>query len=62
MVTVGVFDASDYDERVGIRNPQLIELKNRYPLNLLNGQYPIFVKRPGVPETKQRSMLVQIPD
>lgn len=62
MVTVGVFDASDYDERVGIRNPQLIELKNRYPLNLLNGQYPIIVKRPGVPETKQRSMLVQIPD
>ncbi len=62
MVTIGVFGPQDYHETRGIRNPQLIALKNRYPLNLLNGQYPIIVKRPGMPDVKQRSMLVKVPE
>ena len=62
MVTLGVFGPRDYDDARGIQNPQLIALRDRYPLNLLNGQFPIIVSHPGAPKNKQRSMLVRIPE
>lgn len=62
MVTIGVFGRKDYDEQAGPKNPHLFTLIEEYPLNLMNGQYPIIVKRPGQSEREQRSMLVRIPD
>jgi hypothetical protein len=62
MVTIGVFGPQDYDDARGIQNPQLLSLKDRYPLNLLNGQFPILVSHSGGRQNKQRSMLVRIPE
>lgn len=62
MVTIGVFGRDDYDEQLGPRTPVLHALKEKYPLNLLNGQYPIIEKRPGVEDRRQSSLLVRIPD
>jgi len=62
MVTVGVFGPDDYDETLGIRSPALAALRDKYPLNLLNGQFPIIVRREGGRESEQRSLLVRIPE
>lgn len=62
MVTVGVFGRDDYDEQGGIKNPAIHELIKRYPLNLLNGQYPIVERRRGQEPREQRSLLVRIPE
>lgn len=61
MVTVGVFGDRDIDDQRAYVSPALRILRERYPLNLLNGQYPIIEKRPGQPDVKQPSTLVNIP-
>jgi hypothetical protein len=61
MVTVGVFGDTDFDRHLRPRSALLLALRERYPLNLLNGQFPIVEKRPGEPDTQQPSMLVRIP-
>lgn len=61
MVTVGVFHDRDFDASLRPKDAGLIGVQQRYPLNLLNGQYPIIEKRPGQPERPQPSMLVRIP-
>lgn len=61
-VTVGVFSDKDFDARLTPKNPALVALQQRYPDNLLNGQFPIVEKGPGGEERKQPSTLVQIPE
>lgn len=59
-VTVGVFSDADFDETLRPKNPAMIALQQRYPLNLLNGQFPI-IERQGDDQRQQPSMLVRIP-
>lgn len=61
IVTVGVFSDSDFDQGLRPRNASILALQERYPLNLHNGEYPVIEKRPGQPDLKQPSQLVQIP-
>lgn len=63
MVTIGVFDITDYDPQLPTFNSQrLAELKKRHPYNLYNGA-AIREKRPGQKEGRlQPSTLVKIPD
>lgn len=62
MVTVGAFDASDFDPQVpGYNSPRLREAKKRNPYNLYNGA-GIKVKVKGMTEPQlQTSGLVEIP-
>jgi hypothetical protein len=62
MVTVGVFDASDFDPQVpGYNSPRLRDAKKRNPYNLDNGK-GILVKVKGMKEPQlQPSGLVEIP-
>lgn len=63
VVTVGVFGDKDFDSFLRPTNPELIALQERYPHNLLNGQYPIVVRQAGQKEgTPQASSLVAIPE
>jgi len=62
MVTIGVFGRQDYDEINGPRSREILDLIDRYPLNLLNGQFSIIERRPGQPDHEQRSLLVRIPE
>lgn len=58
MVTIGVFSDRDLDARTGrARSPEIARLKKAYPLNLLNGQYPIKTGKDG----QQPSELVKVP-
>jgi len=59
-VTVGVFTDADFDAQLRPTNPNMIALQQRYPLNLLNGQFPI-VERVGAETRQQPSSLVRIP-
>lgn len=61
MVTLGVFSDRDFDQNLRPRNASLIAAQERFPLNLLNGQYPIIEKSPGQPDREQPSTLVRIP-
>lgn len=63
MVTIGVFDQSDYDAQVpGYNSARLADTKKRHPYNLYNGA-AIREKRPGDKDGRlQPSMLVKIPD
>ncbi len=63
MVTVGVFDLSDFDPQTPhMQSQRLIEAKKRHPYNLYNGR-GIREKLPGMREARlQPSNLVQIPD
>lgn len=61
VVTVGVFSDRDFDGSLRPKNPMIRALQERYPLNLLNGQFPIVEKRPGQPDQQQPSSLVAIP-
>lgn len=61
MVTVGVFDLSDYDPQVpSFMSSRLREAKNRHEYNLYNGA-AIKEKAKGRPERLQPSRLVAIP-
>lgn len=58
MVTIGLFPARDVDEKSGrARNPEIARIKQAFPLNLLNGQYPILISR----DRQQPSELVKVP-
>ncbi|HBS29300.1 MAG TPA: hypothetical protein DEB06_07580 [Phycisphaerales bacterium] len=59
-VTVGIFGDRDFDASLQPRNPAMIALQQRYPLNLLNGQFPIVERSDGV-ERQQPSTLVRLP-
>lgn len=62
MVTVGVFDTSDFDPQVpSYKSEPLRAAQKRHPYNLYNGQ-GIKEKRKGAPERLQASNLVLIPD
>lgn len=61
VVSIGLFTDDDFDVNLRPRNPTLIALQGRYPLNLMNGQFPIVEKRPGQPDYEQPSMLVRLP-
>jgi hypothetical protein len=63
MVTIGVFDTTDYDPQVpGFNSARLLDVKKRHPYNLYNGA-AIREKRPGQKEGRlQPSTLVKIPD
>lgn len=62
LVTVGVFRDRDFDQRLRPKNPTLLALTERYPLNLHNGEYPVLVREGGGEAVKQPSQLVRIPD
>lgn len=64
MVTVGIFGDKDFDQFSRPRSPLLAALQEKYPLNLLNGQYPIIERVPGQGGAgrQQPSGLVSIPD
>lgn len=48
MVTIGLFTGRDVDEKSGRpRNPEIARVRKEFPLNLLNGQYPILVGSTG---------------
>lgn len=58
MVTIGIFSDRDLDANTGrARSPEIARLKKAYPLNLLNGQYPIKTGK----DTQQPSELVKVP-
>lgn len=58
MVTIGLFGQRDFDEKSGrARNPEIARLRKEYPLNLLNGQYPILMGG----GKQQTSELVKVP-
>lgn len=59
-VTVGVFTDADFDAQLRPTNPTMIALQQRYPLNLLNGQFPI-IEHVGDESRQQPSSLVRIP-
>jgi len=61
MVPVGVFAESDLDSNLQPASPALIALQQRYPLNLLNGQFPIVERHITGGTRKQPSTLVRIP-
>lgn len=63
MVTIGVFDLTDYDPQLPSYNsPRLQEVRKRHPHNLYNGA-AIREKRPGQKEGRlQTSTLVMIPE
>lgn len=63
MVTIGVFDTTDYDPQLPSYNsPRLQEVRKRHPYNLYNGA-AIREKRPGQKEGRlQPSTLVMIPE
>lgn len=62
MVTVGVFDLTDFDPRVpNYKSSRLRDTQKRFPHNLYNGQ-AIRVKAPGQPARLQPSNLVAIPE
>lgn len=62
MVTVGVFDLTDFDPRVpSYKSSRLRETQKRFPYNLYNGQ-AIRVRTPGQPARLQPSNLVAIPE
>ena len=53
-----VLTRGDYDEKRGRPlNPEIGRLQQAYPLNLLNGQYPVMIGQ----DKKQPSMLVKVP-
>lgn len=61
MVTVGVFNTTDYDPQVPtLKSRRLREAQTRHPLNLYNGA-GIRVKHKGGRVEMQSSMLVEIP-
>ncbi len=68
MVTIGVFGQDDYDplHRQGIESYELMQARERHPLNLLNGK-GIRERIPGTKDDKpssfrlQSSMLVAVP-
>lgn len=62
LVTVGVFRDRDFDQSLRPKNPSLVALMERYPLNLHNGEYPVLVREGGGEAVKQPSQLVRIPD
>lgn len=62
MVTVGLFGDRDFDQFLRPKSAELLTLQQKYPLNLLNGQFPIIEKQPGVPDRQQPSWLVSIPE
>jgi hypothetical protein len=61
LVTVGVFSDADFDQGLRPKNPAILALQERYPLNLHNGEFPVIMRHPGQAEMKQPSQLVQIP-
>ncbi len=61
-VTIGVFSENDLDSNLQPINPALIALKQRYPRNLLNGQFPIVERHMSGTQREQPSMLVRIPE
>lgn len=66
MVTVGVFSDRDLEGPGRTPSPALSAVQQQYPLNLLNGQFPIIerppgAKRGGPDDRKQPSTLVRIP-
>ncbi|MDX2114140.1 MAG: hypothetical protein SFZ24_00785 [Planctomycetota bacterium] len=62
LVTVGVFSDDDFDP-TSLRpvNPKLLQLQQKHPRNLHNGNLPIIEKRQGEPDREQPSFLVRIP-
>src|SRR5690606_24048332 len=52
MVTVGIFSERDLQGPARAFGPAILAVQERYPLNLLNGQYPILERAPG--EAQQR--------
>ncbi len=63
VVTIGVFSTRDVDENTGRpRNPEIARIRSDYPLNLLNGQYPIVTGRNTNGEAvHQPSGVVRVP-
>jgi len=61
MVTLGIFSDRDLEAPGRPKAAAMAAAEERYPLNLLNGQYPIIEKRPGLPDRRQPSNLVRIP-
>lgn len=63
VVTIGLFTARDVDEKTGRpRNPEIARVRKDYPLNLLNGQYPIVTgKTTSGQAVHQTSQLVSVP-
>ncbi|MFM9956471.1 MAG: hypothetical protein ACKVZJ_00200 [Phycisphaerales bacterium] len=48
MVTIGLFTGRDVDEKTGRpRTPEIARIRKDFPLNLLNGQYPIVMGGTG---------------
>jgi hypothetical protein len=63
VVTIGVFTTRDIDQNTNRpRNPEIARIRKDYPLNLLNGQYPIVVGRTaaGTP-AHQASEVMRVP-
>jgi hypothetical protein len=63
VVTIGVFTTRDIDQNTNRpRNPEIARIRKDYPLNLLNGQYPIVVGRTaaGTP-AHQVSEVMKVP-
>lgn len=62
MVTIGVFDVSDFDPQVpNFKSEALRGVQKRFPYNLYNGA-AIKERRKGAPERLQPSSLVAIPN
>lgn len=62
MVTVGVFSDRDLQGPARAYGPAITAVHERYPINLLNGQFPIVERVPGAREQRQQpSTLVRIP-
>lgn len=66
MVTIGVFGDRDLEGPSRVPSPALAAAQQQYPLNLLNGQFPIIERPPGArpggaEDRKQPSTLVRIP-
>jgi hypothetical protein len=63
VVTIGVFSTRDVDENTGRpRNPEIARIRSAFPLNLLNGQYPIVTGRTTNGEAvHQPSGVVRVP-
>lgn len=63
VVTIGVFSSRDVDENTGRpRSPEIARIRHDYPLNLLNGQYPIVTGRSANGQVvNQPSGVVKVP-
>jgi hypothetical protein len=62
MVTVGIYDLSDFDPQVPTyKSARLREAQKRHPLNLVNG-HELIVRPKAGPPTKQPSNLVALPE